>query len=398
MPPTRLLLIVIIPLMVLLAAVATIPVFVGGGDNADTPAAHELKYAARTDPVVVALPPTHPADRHKVAEKLDEYITQLPTLGGVIARPDQLPDDQKTRLASVVESLFGKPAAPTVAGIDPATADRFALRPQDLASVVNHYRQSCSNCHGSTGNGRGVSGLYSFPHPRDFRSGKFKLATGAGVGTGRPRFADVMTAIKLGVPGTTMQATGLPDAQVRRLAGYTVFLSIRGEVEVELIKALADPDEAPSDIEAEAKKRLAAVLKKWTDADAEVPLTHAVQPRPEAVTPEYAESVRRGQKLFTSAQGACTSCHTNYGRTPTYRYDVWGVPNEVRNLTDKERHWARTPEDFVRQLKYGIAAAGMPAAPAGLNDQDLADLVHFVRELPFAERLPDDVRREVYPK
>jgi mono/diheme cytochrome c family protein len=116
------------------------------------------------------------------------------------------------------------------------------------------------------------------------------------------------------------------------------------------------------------------------------------------VTAEYAESIRRGQKLFVSQQAACTSCHTDYGRTPTYRYDVWGVPNRVRDLTDKTRHWAREPADFARQLKVGIHAANMPAVPSGTTDREVADLVHFVRELPFPQRLPEDVRRAVEGK
>jgi len=382
----------------LLVAIGTILYYSAGGPDADPPYEPAWKYPSRADAVVVSLPTTHPTGRHDEIHKLDEYIAALPELGGKVVRPDQLPDDQKQRLNRVVEALFGTPAAPAIDGIEPTAADRFALDPTDLRTAAKRYKIACSNCHGLTGDGRGTAGLWAFPHPRDFRSGKFKLATGAGVNTGRPRFADVVQAIRKGVPGSTMQATGLPDAEARQLAGYTVFLSIRGEVELELLKALADPDEATADIEKEAKKRLASVLKKWTDADAQVPLTHAVQPRPNDVTPEYAESIRRGQKLFASQQAGCTSCHTDYGRTPTYRYDVWGVPNKVRNLADKDRLWAREPADFARQLRNGIHAANMPAAPTGLTDQDVADLVHFVRELPFPQRLPDDVRQQVNPK
>lgn len=381
-----------------LVAVSTIYYYSGGSPDTDPPYEHGWKYPARTDPVVLALPTVHPTDRHKDIEKLDEYIAELPALGGWIARPDQLSDDQKRRLTSVLDDLFGTPAAPAIAGVDSPTADRFALTPDDLKAGGKRYRTACSNCHGLTGDGRGTAGLWAFPHPRDFRSGKFKLVSGAGANTGRPRFADLTAAIQKGVPGTSMQATALGEADLRQLAGYTLFLSVRGEVELELMKALADPDETPADIEAEARRQLARVLKKWEEADAEVPLTHAVQDRPEAVTPEYAESVRRGQRLFASQQAGCASCHTDYGRTPTYRYDVWGVPNRVRNLTDRERYWAREPLDLARQLTVGIPAANMPGLPVHTPMKDVADLAHFVRELPYPERLPDDVRREVYPK
>ncbi len=394
----RLLLLLATGTLIALGSGVAVFTFSGCGPDADPPYEPAWKFPARTDPVVVSLPIAHPTGRHAEIGNLDQYIAHLPDSGGKVVLPDQLSDEQKRRLTLLLEALFGTPATPAINGTDPTTAQRFTLTPDDLRAGAKRYKIACANCHGMTGDGRGTAGLWAFPHPRDFRSGKFKLATGAGANTGRPRFADLTNAIQKGVPGTTMQATGLPEPELRQLAGYTLFLSVRGEVELELLKALADPDESPVDIEAEARKRLAGVLKRWTEADTDQPLTHAVQPRPDDVTAEYAESIRRGQKLFASEAAGCVKCHTDYGRTPTYRYDVWGVPNRVRDLTDKPRHWAREPADFARQLKYGIHAAGMPAAPAGLTDQEIADLVHFVRELPFPQRLPDDVRQQVDPK
>ena len=378
-----------------LVAVGTIYYFSAGG--ADPEQAYEpgWKYPARTDPVVLSLPTAHPTERHQDIERLDEYLAQLPTLGGKIADPERLSDAQKRRLTAVIDALFGTPAAPAVAGIDAATADKFALTPDDLKAGGKRYRTACSNCHGLTGDGRGTAGLWSFPHPRDFRSGKFKLATGAGANVGRPRFADLTRVIQKGVPGTLMGANALTDAELKQLAGYTLFLSVRGEVEAEVVKALADPEEGTTDVEREAKAHLAKVLKKWADADAEVPLKHAVLPRPDEVTGEYAESVRRGHKLFVSEAVGCAKCHTAFGGTPTYRYDVWGVPNRVRNLTDRERYWAREPADMARQLTVGIPAANMPGLPDDTSQKDIADLVHFVRELPYPERLPEDVRKAV---
>ena len=398
MPRVRLPLLIATGSLTVLGSVVAVFTFSGCSSDTDPPYEPTWKYPSRTDPVVVSLPTSHPTGRHDEPEKLDEYIARLPDFGGQIVRPDQLPADQKQRLNEQIESLFGTPAAPEVAGVDPTSATQFALVPEVLRAGAKRYKISCSNCHGMTGDGRGMGGLWAFPHPRDFRSGKFKLATGAGANTGRPRFADLMNAIQKGVPGTTMQATGLPEPELRQLAAYTLFLSIRGEVELELLKALADPEGGPANVAQEAATILAKVLKKWEAADAEKPLTHAAQPRPDDVTPEYADSIRRGQKLFVSQQAGCSSCHTEYGRTPTYRYDVWGVPNRVRDLTDKPRHWAREPADFARQLKYGIHAANMPAVPNGTSDQDVADLVHFARELPFPQRLPDDVRQQVYLK
>lgn len=353
-----------------------------GGDN-EPPYEPGWKYPARTDPVVLSLPTVAPTDRHEPGQ-LDESIAALPDLGGKVLRPDRLPDEQKKRLQEVLDALFGTPAAPAIADADAATAERFTLDPASLLAGARKYKVACANCHGMNGDGRGVAGLWTDPHPRDFRSGKFKAATGAGASTGRPRFADLTRVIVRGVPDTTMKG-GTSEADARPLAGYTLFLSVRGEVELEVLKALADPDEPITDIEKEARSRLKKVLAKWTAADAEVPFTHQVQERPEEVTPEYAESLRRGRELFEKT--GCVKCHADYGRTPTFRYDVWGVPNRVRDLTDRERHWAHTPADLARQLKYGIPAANMPAAES-LSDAEIADLVHFVRELPYPARMP----------
>ena len=373
---------------IVIAAVACLYI-TSGGPDANQPYDPAWAFPARTDPVVVSLPAVHPAGRHDEAHKLDEYIAHLPDTGGVVVRPDELPDEQRKKLAAVLETLFGTPAAPVING-----ETRFRLEPDDLKAGAKRYKTACANCHGMTGDGRGTAGLWAFPHPRDFRSGKSKRATGAGANAGRPRLSDLVEVIQKGVPGTTMGATGLPREEAKPLAVYTMFLSIRGEVELELLKAMADPEGDPANLEAEGFKQLDRVLKLWARADSEKPVPHAVQPRPDDVTAEYAESIRRGQKLFVSQTAGCTSCHTDYGRTPTFRYDVWGVPNRVRDLTDKPRHWAREPNELAAQLVNGIPAANMPGNPL-LTAGEIADLVHFTRELPYPQRLPDDVRRAV---
>jgi mono/diheme cytochrome c family protein len=219
------------------------------------------------------------------------------------------------------------------------------------------------------------------------------LAGGVGYSSGRPRFADLMRVLKQGVPGTSMVAFNiLPENDLRGLVGSVIHLSIRGEVEQELVKGLFDTEEPIADLPTEAKKRTADVLKKWQAAQADSPMPAVIPDRPETPTPEYHESLRRGQKLFVSA--GCVSCHEGYSSRNVYRFDVWGLPNAVRNLAHPERHWGADAADTARQIRHGIAAANMPGAPT-LTDAEVTDLVNFVRELPYPKRLPDDVRREV---
>ena len=308
-----------------------------GSSPDDPPYERGWAFPLRADPVVLELPRVAPAGPHEPG-RLDESVAALPALGGKVLPPDQLPEADRTRLKAVLDRLFGTPDAPAVADLDPAAAERFALGADSLKAIARKYKTACANCHGMTGDGRGTAGLYSDPHPRDFRSGKFKGAGGAGVGTGRPRFADLERVIRSGADGTTMKGDA-PAAEVRPLAGYVVFLSVRGETELELMRALAEGDVTADGLEAEGPKRVRAILAKWVKADAELAFTHTAPPRPDDITPEYADSLRRGKALFASA--GCASCHADGGKPPAYRYDVWGVPNRVRDLTDPARHWAK---------------------------------------------------------
>jgi mono/diheme cytochrome c family protein len=363
-----------------------------GGPTPGDPYDPHWRYPARQDPLVLKAPPEHPTEA-VVRTTRDEYLRTLPDRGGVILDPSALPADTKQKLAAVLDDLFGTPAEPKVGVGDPASLAALALDADTLKAASGQFRVRCATCHGMAGDGRGASGLYIYPHPRDYRSGRFKLATGAGHATGRPRFDDLLRVVKAGVPGTPMIAFGVvPHADLRGLVGSVIHLSVRGEVEQELLKLLADPDESSPDLTADARRLTADVLKKWEAAQATVPPPPAVPDRPAEPTPGYHESIRRGFRLFTAA--GCLSCHEGYHSRNVYRFDVWGLPNGVRNLTDPVRRWGADAADTARQIRHGIAAANMPGSPV-LTDAEVIDLVNFVRELPYPLRLPDDVRSVV---
>ena len=56
-----------------------------------------------------------------------------------------------------------------------------------------HFRLHCLHCHGLTGDGRGPSGKWLNPHPRDYRQGlfKFQSVNQAADGTIRPPRAPI---------------------------------------------------------------------------------------------------------------------------------------------------------------------------------------------------------------
>ncbi len=352
----------------------------GCGPTGAEPYEPNWRYPLRSDPIVLKLPTTHPSQRHDPG-LLDESLRELPNSGGTILDPETLSEEVRAKLTRVLEDHFGTPAQPKIEGIDGNSKLAFHLEPEDLKRAAGVYKISCSNCHGMSGNGRGPAGEWTDPHPRDIRNGNFKAARGASAKQGRPSVSDLNRVLQHGVPGSTMVPRALAEEDRRILIGYTIFLSIRGEVEQELMKGIADEDEPITDLDAAAKERIQSTIKKWTAANAEGPSV------PQLDWTETPERLRNGAKLFETS--GCASCHEQYGKTKTYRYDVWGIPVRVRNLTEPERLWAQEPDDVFRQLKLGIAAANMPGST--LNETELRDLVLLTRALPYPKRLPADL-------
>jgi mono/diheme cytochrome c family protein len=87
-------------------------------------------------------------------------------------------------------------------------------------------------------------------------------------------------------------------------------------------------------------------------------------------------SLAEGDKLFGTD---CSECHGNSGRKPTDA-GRWMYPRaadlgstEVQSYSDRELFWI---------VKNGIRLSGMPAFGRVESDQNIWDLIHFVRTLP----------------
>jgi len=355
----------------------------GGTASTDGYEPH-LRYAGRTDPLVLAAPADQPTSAPDPLLR-DEYLAELPKRGGKILVPSDVPAAAREQVKQALDSLFGTPAAPAMpAGI--AAVSGLSLDPEVLAKGSASYRVRCSSCHGMTGDGRGAGA--GFPYPRDFRNGQFKRTTGSAA-NGKSRVEDLYRVIRGGVPGTSMPLFDLlSDDDVNALAACVIHLSIRGEVEAALIVGLhADAEEGIADVGATARKVAERAHRQWLEA----------QPASTAFVPQVLEggaqsdASRRGHSLFVA--NACLSCHEGYGRKASYRYDAWGLPNRIQDLTQPEYRWGREPADLARAVRHGIKPANMPAVP--LKDAELADVVEFLRALPYPARLPSDVRGAV---
>jgi mono/diheme cytochrome c family protein len=372
-------------LAVRIGAALALCVFAGCGSADPGGYDSNLRFLPRADPIVAKLPPTPPADLHANG-KLDDAIADLANRGGVLLEPAKLPKAERDTLERTLEDLFGTPAAPRLPGSVP---ERLAL-----GSTV--YKAKCAQCHGMAGDGRGPTGAWVYPHPRDFRLAKFKYVSSTG---GLPTRDDLTAMVKVGIAGNSMPGFAmLPREQLDAVVEYTLFLSLRGRVETDLLTAALSEDGLDG-----APERFATVaLARWTRLmeEAETKLVRASAPpiaaKDAGGDAEYDAAVRRGFASF--AKAGCASCHKDYGRETHYLYDNWGVAVRPANLSAGVYRAGGEPLDLFRRIRCGIPPSGMPAVDAtALDDAATWDLVRFLLALPVPRHLPEDVRAKIYP-
>jgi mono/diheme cytochrome c family protein len=370
------------------ALVAAAPGCGGCGSQQGIPP--EVAFPPRADRLVLKVPDA-PATAMNTAGQRDAEIAALDSRGGRTVDPATLPAEPRAALDAFLRDQFGTPGDPNL----PTALPKFTKA--HLAEGSRLYTRHCLDCHDLNGDGRGAkSGLFVVPFPRDYRQGVFKFTT-SGDGT-KPRREDLMRTLHDGLKGSAMPAFSLlQEGERDLLAGYVVYLSARGQVEFESLKALAEGK--PNDPAA----RLKAVLAEWEKAEAAPPLPAP----PDDGAPEsekFNEAVRRGYTLFTAKADAskgeksCIDCHGDFGRKPVLRYDVWGTVAKPANFTEPALKGGSRPEDVYARVRQGIPAVGMPAhGPPRFSDREAWDLVRFVTSAPYPRRLPKDVRDALYP-
>lgn len=278
--------------------------------------------------------------------------------------------------------------------------DEFVNYYPSLAESAEMYRQQCMHCHGVSGGGNGSTAPYLTPRPRDYRKGIFKYT--ALKNKARPRHEDVYNTLVRGIYLTAMPSfRRFSDAQLRGLADYVELLSKRGETEILLITDY-DPDVGLGSLE-HVQETYAFVQDRWRGVEENL-ITYEGE-----VPPSTPERIADGQILFLGAQGAganCASCHGADGRgngpsakeadpeTGELRWvkDDWGNEIQPRDLTRGVFRFGRRPIDLYRRIYAGINGTPMPehfgmqiteldGTQRPLDENDLWNLVHFVRSL-----------------
>jgi mono/diheme cytochrome c family protein len=351
-------------------------------------------FTPRTDWIVVELPKEPPAGPDPEGE-IEQAIRRINEHGGKVLDPATVPAKLRDELNQFLAASFGTPAKPTIAGDEDTRilAVGLGLTDDRLAAGSRLFRDRCQECHGLSGDGRGPTAPWLTPHPRDYRAGAFKFTS-----TGKkPTRADLFHTLTNGLKPTAMPSFGMRTEEERdRLVDYVMFLAVRGKTELEVLKTLLVHGEEglTGDVADEAATVLKSELRAWLAADAEV--IPAVPPGVPDGSPEMAESIRRGNALFLDPKGGgCVTCHANYGRDAKYQYDVWGTRIKPAPLTEVRKKGGSEPEQLFRRVRGGIPPSNMPASPT-LSDAQIWELVHFLRALPYPDRLPEDVRAKVY--
>lgn len=205
------------------------------------------------------------------------------------------------------------------------------------------YQKLCSQCHGETGAGDGVSAPRLVPRPRDFTSGKFKVRTTPSGAL--PTDADLTAVIREGMPYTSMPGwSHLTDAEIQALVA-----AVKG-----FSPDFADPARQPQ------------------------PISIPTAPAPSE------ESAAKGKEVYASI--GCGACHGELGRgdgaSAPGLTDDWGHPIRPADLT---KRWTfrggPTREDIYRTFTTGMNGTPMPSFAESLSDEQRWQLVDYIAGL-----------------
>ncbi|MFG0265484.1 MAG: c-type cytochrome [Rhodopirellula sp. JB055] len=367
----------------------------------------------------------------------------------VLERSRDLPTEAALEdVELVLAELFGTPEEPAWPA-DRLGADQRELvsleRLQQASGAVESdaenvhrglYTEHCVICHGVSGSGTGPASMYQWPYPRDFRAGVFKWKSTQR--DAKPTRDDLRRLLENGIPGTPMPSFATVTLSDREsLIDYLIYLSIRGEVERQLLALAIDelgyedtppPDELrlrvstaedeqaePTEGESAVDEILQEVASEWVQ-----PLVSPVPPEPiPHAADELHASIARGAKLFSGPIANCAGCHGPEGRggMPPNDLDDWtkeftsrigitptdadavkpfrkagALPPrtiEPRRLAGGVLRGGDDPETLFRRIHHGIAGTPMPgielnessAGGMGLSPGDVWDLVHYVQSL-----------------
>jgi mono/diheme cytochrome c family protein len=376
----------------------------------------DLTYPLRSDPIVTTPPGSTTWDTTGPGQ-LEHHITRLPDLGGKTLEPGKLPAKDRQDLQGVLRDIFGTPAVPTVYLKDAEDSVKNLITDLKLDNdTLKHgstvYRRHCMHCHGVTGDGRGPTGPWVNPTPRDYRQGLFKfISADVRISDRKPRREDIRRTLERGIEGTSMPSFSLLEEKEKEaLVSYVMHLSLRGEVERYTMEPLLDGTGLEGTVREKIEELLTSsrsgLLQAWAQSNGKG-IEPSAYPYQEKDSGQLQASINRGYRLFTDPRGSasCINCHLDFGRQAPFRYDKWGTLVRPANLTAGVYRGGRRPIDLYWRIRGGIDPSQMPRADfedktanrEQWRDADpYWDLVNFVQALPYPRMLPPNIREEIY--
>ena len=154
---------------------------------------------------------------------------------------NEINESQQQQIADILTALFGtpdEPYAPAETGLDLDKLRRASgpVHRDAVSGPKGIFREQCVHCHGITGDGEGPTAAFLNPYPRDYREGWYKWKSTKPRRSPDDRKPDARCT--KGVAGTAMPSFRLlPDLDREALVEYVRYLSMRGEMELSLIRA-----------------------------------------------------------------------------------------------------------------------------------------------------------------
>ena len=355
----------------------------------------------------------------------------------------RLTSSQEQQVATILTALFGtpdEPLAPPEIGLDGAKL-KLAAGPvrSDIVGRKNGlYREHCAHCHGVTGDGMGPTAAFLNPYPRDYRPGVFKFKSTERAD--KPTHDDLVMVLRNGLAGSSMPSFALlSDAKIEALAEYVKYLSIRGEVELSLMRAYFELDDEDQGVLPQSREFLFEeiidpVSEMWAVADDAI---IDVPDMPSGL--DMVASIAKGKELFYGNKANCVKCHgvSGLGDGQANDYDDWNKvvfqahktvegateqagkastwemsaeerdeyrgelawldrfetvldgnalrPRTIRprNLRQGVYRGGMRPLDLYYRIHAGINGAPMPAAKGTVPPEEIWDIVNYIRSLPY---------------